>query len=320
LIESITLERGYPSKERPSALANRPDSADNLRAILKYGASMKRHATILALLVLFIAGLLQAFPKEPQYRALPKKLAQKPAKGLAIAHVRLFDSEAAEVRSGQTVIVAGDKIIGVGPDRSLKLPNGVETIDGTGMTLLPGLVDMHAHLQPSAGLPYIASGVTTVRDLGNRMNPLLELKKAWDSGEEIGPQILMAGPLNGSRGKGELVSTEEEVKAAIEHYKNAGYVQIKILGSFKPSLVPCAVKSAHANEMRVSGHVPEGMKADEFVQAGVDEIQHFLRREEPLPIGGHDVDFGGRRGIPLGRRFGTGHSMDQPAQAKKHRR
>jgi imidazolonepropionase-like amidohydrolase len=236
---------------------------------------MKRKVVILVGVFIIIAAVLQAFHKAPQYRALRKQLGHRPEKGLVIEHVRLFDSEKAVACADQTVVVLGDRIQAVGPDNGVKIPDGSEVIDGTGMTLLPGLTDMHAHLQPSSGMQYIASGVTMVRDLGNSMSRLVELKKAWDSDEEIGPRVLMAGPINGSRGKGEQVTTEEEAKVAIHRYRVAGYVQIKILSDLKPSLVPYVVRTAHAEGMRVSGHVPEGMKAEEFVHAGVDEIQHM---------------------------------------------
>ena len=212
---------------------------------------------------------------QPQYQALRKELGHQPEKALVFAHVRCFDAEKAEVNAGQTVIVSGDHIEAMGRDDQVKIREGSEVIDGTGKTLLPGLFDMHAHLQPAAGLASIASGVTTVRDLGNQTSRLLALKKAWDSDLEIGPRVLMAAPLNSSRGKGERVTTEEEARAAIGRYKDAGYLQIKILGELKPALVPDVVKTAHAAGMRVSGHVPEGMKAEEFVRAGVDELQHM---------------------------------------------
>jgi imidazolonepropionase-like amidohydrolase len=208
-------------------------------------------------------------------KQLSKELAHKPDHGLAIIHVGLFEPETATVKLKQTVVVAGGIIQATGDDGSVSIPRGCELIDGTAETLLPGLFDMHTHLQPSAGLALIASGVTTVRDLGNQMENLLALKRKWDSGEETGPRILMAGPINGSRGKGVLVKTEHDVQAAIDRFKAAGYVQMKILGNLRPELVPYVAQAAHAEGMRVSGHVPEGMRADQFVNAGVDEIQHM---------------------------------------------
>jgi len=219
-------------------------------------------------------------------KQLSKELGHKPDHGLAIAHVRLFEAETATVKLRQTVVVAGGIIQATGDDGSIAIPPGCELIDGTAETLLPGLFDMHTHLQSSAGLGFIANGVTTVRDLGNQMENLLALKRKWDSGEETGPRILMAGPINGSRGKGVLVKTEHDVQAAIDRFKAAGYVQMKILGNLRPELVPYVARVAHAEGMRVSGHVPEGMRAEQFVNAGVDEIQHMnFILENFLPLG-----------------------------------
>ena len=237
----------------------------------------KREAQVLIIGLIFanLAVWVQGCSTDERFQTLRKRLGHKPEKGLAIQHVRVFDSETATVRDGQTVVVVGEHIEAVEADKTVKIPTDSEVIDGNGKTVLPGLFDMHAHLQPSAGLPYIASGVTTVRDLGNMMDRLLAMKHAWDSDGEIGPRILMAGAINGRRGKGELVTTEEEAKTVVDRYKGAGYIQTKILSDIKPELVPYIVRVSHAQGMRVSGHVPEGMKAQQFVHDGVDEIQHM---------------------------------------------
>ena len=71
-----------------------------------------------------------------------------------------------------------------------------------------------------------------------------------------------------------LVSTRDEALAAVDRYKQLGYVQIKLYSSLDPQLVPPIVARAHQLGMRVSGHVPNGMSAEQAVQAGFDEIQH----------------------------------------------
>jgi hypothetical protein len=52
-------------------------------------------------------------------------------------------------------------------------------------------------------------------------------------------------------------------------------VQIKLYMSLKPELVPIIADHAHARGLRVSGHVPAFMSAEQFIEAGADEIQHF---------------------------------------------
>jgi hypothetical protein len=216
---------------------------------------------------------------EKRFQDLALRLGHKPAHALVIRHVRVFDSETATVRENQLVTVNKNRIDSVAPDGGGPAPGGAEQIDGSGKTLLPGLFDMHAHFAGFEGLLNIACGVTCVRDLGNDMDRLLRLKQQMDANEMIGPRIVLAGVMDG-RGPfaaptNVLVDTEAEARAAIERYKAAGYIQIKIYSSIKPELVPYIVRIAHENGMRVSGHVPAGMIADQFVDAGVDEFQHI---------------------------------------------
>ncbi len=229
---------------------------------------------------------------ETRFHDFALRFAHRPAQGLAIRHVRLFDSETASVREDQTVTVAGNRITRVTGGRDAAVPAGAEVIDGAGKTLLPGLFDMHVHFEAHDGLLDIACGVTSVRDLGNDMDALLRMKGRMDAHDAIGPRVVLAGVIDG-RGPftaptNVLADTEDEARAAIDRYAAAGYIQIKIYSSIHPDLVPYIVRTAHAKGMRVSGHVPAGMIADQFVDAGVDEIQHmnfvflnFLPAEAP---------------------------------------
>jgi imidazolonepropionase-like amidohydrolase len=96
----------------------------------------------------------------------------------------------------------------------------------------------------------------------------------------------LAGPIS-DRGKGLKVTTEEEAQQAIDRYAHAGYTQIKIHASnYPPAFVAFIANAAHATGMRISGHVPFGMKAEQFVTAGADEIQHMpFLLENFLPAG-----------------------------------
>jgi imidazolonepropionase-like amidohydrolase len=159
------------------------------------------------------------------------------------------------------------------------VPADAERVDGRGRTLLPGLFDMHMHASAADGLLDIASGVTAGRDLGNDAADLKRLTTQWDSGTAIGPQVWKAGIIDG-RGPfqvptGAYADTPAEAVAAVERYADLGYVQIKLYSSLKPALVPAIVDAAHRRGLRVSGHVPDGMVAAEFVREGADELQHI---------------------------------------------
>jgi hypothetical protein len=211
---------------------------------------------------------------------LASRLRHKPAGPLAFVRVKLFDSETGTTHPGSTVVIRGNKIETVATDgHPIAITNDTEVIDGAGKTLVPGLWDMHVHLGPNDGLLNIANGVTSVRDLANDMETLMAMRARFDSGAEIGPRILMAGFIDG-RGPYQgptkvFADTEEEAQKDVEMYARNGYVQIKVYSSLKPELVPKIVEMAHSHGMRVSGHVPAFMTAEQFVRDGADEIQHM---------------------------------------------
>ena len=152
-------------------------------------------------------------------------------------------------------------------------------IDVRGRVLLPGLFDMHAHVADWTAMQHIAGGVTTIRDLGNDNTYLAELVERIDNGTTIGPHIVAAGFIEGtsefSAKIGIVVSDLDGVKKAIDWYAQRGYPQIKIYNSFRPEWVPEAVRYAHSRGLRVSGHVPAFMRAEDVVRQGFDEIQHM---------------------------------------------
>jgi imidazolonepropionase-like amidohydrolase len=217
--------------------------------------------------------------RDERYARLAKDLAKHPAHPLVIEHVRLFDSEQAVVREDQTVVVSGDRFMTVGPASSVHVPADADHIDGTGKTILPGLFDMHAHAQALDGIMNIASGVTTVRDMGNDIDQLKSLQDQWQNGTAIGPRLWKSGFIDGhsefQAPTGLYADTAAEAEAAVNRYADLGYIQIKLYSSLNPEFVPAIVKAAHARGLRVSGHIPNGITASQFVEDGADEIQHI---------------------------------------------
>ena len=210
---------------------------------------------------------------------LARKLAHKPAGPLVFVHANLFDPESATARPHITVVITGNKITAVAEDGKVSVPQNAEVIDASGKMLMPGLWDMHVHLGPNDGLLHMAAGVTSVRDMANDMDRLMAMRDRFDSGIEIGPRVLMAGFLDG-RGPYQgptkvFADSAEEARENIDKYAKNGYVQIKIYSSVKPELVPKIAEMAHSHGMRVSGHVPAFMTAEQFVKDGADEIQHM---------------------------------------------
>ncbi len=201
-----------------------------------------------------------------------------PAAGLAFTHARVLDVEHGRWLRDQTVIVVAGVIKSVGPAASAHVPAGAETIDLGGKALLPGLWDMHSHLDTSSGALDIASGVTTARDVGNDPDKLDDWKERFDAGTAVGPHVLRMGFIEGRGPEASsskiTAETEAEAKAAVEFFAKRGYEGIKIYNSVKPELVPLLAKEAHARHMLVTGHIPVHMLANEAVRAGYDGIEH----------------------------------------------
>jgi hypothetical protein len=212
-------------------------------------------------------------------RALHDRTAHvPPPAGLALTHARVLDVEHGRWLPDHTVVVVGDTIRAVGPSRATKVPAGAEVVDLAGKALLPGLWDMHAHLEPGDGVLDVASGVTTARDVANNPDELDDMKARYDAGAAVGPHVLRAGIIEG-RGENAAASdvtatNEEEAKAAVAFYAKRGYEQIKLYNSIEPSLVPALAREAHARGMTVTGHIPYRMLAHEAVDAGYDGIEH----------------------------------------------
>jgi imidazolonepropionase-like amidohydrolase len=210
--------------------------------------------------------------------ALATTLPQRVATAIAITNVGLFDSERGALVPNATVVFHADKVVAVGANGT-SVPSDARTIDGTGKTLLPGLWNMHMHLyDASLGPRLLAEGVTTIRDPGNSPEYISTSQRQFESGELVGPRVIIAGLMDGT-GKytapiGTTTSTPDEAIAQVRNWKKLGAVQIKIYSSMDPQLVPVIVKEAHSLGMRVSGHIPAGMLAQDAVRAGYDEIQH----------------------------------------------
>jgi hypothetical protein len=200
-----------------------------------------------------------------------------PKEGLAFTHVRVLAIDTGKYLDDQTVLVVGPAIKKVGA--RVAIPKGAEVIDAKGKTLLPGLWDMHAHLGNEDGVLNIASGVTSVRDVGNDPDKLDDYKKRFDEGTAIGPHVYRFGFIEGRNEKAAsskvTAENEAEAKAAVETFRKRGYDGIKIYNSIRPELVPILAAEAHAKKMLVTGHIPVHMLANEAVRAGYDGIEHI---------------------------------------------
>src|SRR5688572_32732838 len=115
---------------------------------------------------------------------------------LAITRVSVLDVVDGRTEPTSIVTIRGETISSVSQNGAL--PADAQVVDGQGKFLIPGLWDMHAHIQGNerSWLPlYIANGVTGIRDMGADLDFILDMKEATAKGRLIGPQIVAAGPI-----------------------------------------------------------------------------------------------------------------------------
>jgi imidazolonepropionase-like amidohydrolase len=118
---------------------------------------------------------------------------------LAIADVAVVDALQGTRQPDQTVLIAGNRIVSIGPARSARVPADANVVQGSGKFLIPGLWDMHSHVVifgPASLELYLAHGVTSVRDMGAER---FADAKAWRdgiaAGQVLGPRMRIASPV-----------------------------------------------------------------------------------------------------------------------------
>jgi imidazolonepropionase-like amidohydrolase len=205
----------------------------------------------------------------------------QPASVTAIVGGRLIDGTGKPAIENAVVILKDGKIAAAGPASSTPVPEGaqVQIVDAHGKSVLPGLWEMHAHFeQVEWGPIYLATGVTTARDVGNEREFIVAARDAIAAGRGIGPRLVMAGVVDGS-GPFSLgvirVDTPEQAREQVQKYKAAGFQQIKIYSSVKPDILKIVTAEAHRLGMTVTGHIPFGMNAIQGIEDGMDQINHI---------------------------------------------
>lgn len=204
----------------------------------------------------------------------------------AITQVTVLDGRGGAPIQGATVIIQGDTIRAVrtGP---VRVPRNAEVIDGRGQFLLPGFIDMHAHLlvprcEPPAGQssPFdralsermlqmlLAYGITTVRSPANPTEAGLALRDDLNAGRVAGPRALAAAELiNNAR------MTESQLRDYVRSALRYRPDYFKVYARLTPDQVAVVVDEAHAAGVPVIGHLQATSWA-EGARLGLDHLTH----------------------------------------------
>lgn len=243
---------------------------------------------------------------------------------LTIRGGTLIDGRGGTPLANAAIRIEDGRIVAAGPSPSL--PASVEELDATGRYVMPGLVDMHVHVQTPdvERLPlFLAAGVTTVLDLGGQVPDLLNYRRLLAEEQRRGPRLLFTGPLLEEAGvfpgfakiSHQMTRPVEEEVAALA---DAGVDAIKLYITVRPETARRAVRAARGRGLRVFMHQQATWGAD-AADAGVDCLEHLMvfgdlapegdrpdaGRMTPFEYGGwlwrwfHEVDVDGPRASDL---------------------
>jgi len=239
---------------------------------------MKKHVFSLAASFLLISALAAAAPSAPPAEGRGVEHGRRYDR-LVVRHVLVIDGKGTPMRGPMDVIVEGNRIAAVrGADvRPDAYKTETHVIDGTGMYLLPGLINSHIHLHDErAGIPqpfeyehkiYLSCGVTTVRDVGTDPKKAFAEKRKSQDGTIVAPRIFVY-PVAGGR-------TPDEGRKAVRAIKEQGGDGVKIFGLDR-DIMEAIVDEATKLGLKVAHHIGvEETDVRDAAAFGVDTIEHW---------------------------------------------
>lgn len=217
----------------------------------------------------------------------------------------LIDGFGGQPIKNSVIIIDGERILAVGSVGNLKIPDGAEIISTEGMSVLPGLWDMHVHLMitghsdyaywdktyppllekvimPASAHQLLMAGVTSARDLGAPLKESIAVRDAINRGDIPGPTMYMSGPFiqhepyPGTEQFRWGVTGEKDARAKVKRLADAGVDCIKLIDQDLMTMeeIKAVVDEAHNNGLTVvaHGHRPEEIRRG--LVAGVDCFEH----------------------------------------------
>jgi imidazolonepropionase-like amidohydrolase len=217
----------------------------------------------------------------------------------------LIDGYGSKPLRNSVIIIEGDRIKAVGQVSTLSVPENAEIISTEGMTVLPGLWDMHVHLMinghsnyshwdktyppqmetvimPASAKQLLLAGVTSARDLGAPLKPILAVRERIRKGELPGPTLYVSGPFiqhqpyPGTEYFRWGVKDEADARAKVRTLAEAGVDCIKLIDQDLMTMqeLTAVVDEAHKHRLTVVAHSHRPDEIRRGLQAGVDCFEH----------------------------------------------
>lgn len=232
--------------------------------------------------------------------------AVRPAK-LALVGGMLLDGYEAPPIHHAVVLIEGERIVRVGHAAEIAVPPDYQVIDTSGRTMLPGLIEQHAHLillghgNYGTWFPWVArqgpgmlgtvmevaarqllmAGVTSAVDLGAPLKESLAVRDRITKGQVPGPRMSMSGPWITRNGGGMTdqfggiaVTSSAQAAAEVDRLIAAGVDVIKAHSGLTRADYKAIADAAHARNVRVHAHVYAEEDVRNALETGIDVLTH----------------------------------------------
>jgi imidazolonepropionase-like amidohydrolase len=217
----------------------------------------------------------------------------------------LIDGNGSRPIQNSVIVVEGERIRAIGQVGSLSVPAGAEVISTEGMTVLPGLWDMHVHLQivghadydhwdktypnafedvifPAAAKQLLLAGVTSARDLGGPLQPSISTRDRIAAGKIPGPTMYVSGPFiqhapyPGTESYRWGVNGPEDARAKVRRLVDGRVDVIKLIDQDEMTMdeVRAVVDEAHKHGKPVVAHAHRPEEIRRALAVGVDCLEH----------------------------------------------
>ncbi|MEM7277268.1 MAG: amidohydrolase family protein [Pseudomonadota bacterium] len=227
------------------------------------------------------------------------------AEKTALVGGRLIDGLLGEPIPNSVVLIDGEIIEAVGTVSSLPVPSGYKVVSTEGMSVLPGLWDMHVHLMinghsdygywdktyidrfadeimPASAEQLLLAGVTSARDLGAPLDDSLNVRERINSGEIPGPRLFISGPFiqhqayPGTEAFRWGVNGAADARNKVRRLAKAGVDVIKLVDQDEMSFdeAQAVVEEAHKHGLPVVGHSHRPEEIRRGLEIGVDNFEH----------------------------------------------
>ncbi len=219
---------------------------------------------------------------------------------VVFTHVTVIDGTPAPEKTDHTVVITGQRITAVGPSRQVVIPPGARVIEGRRKFLIPGLWDMHVHLQAGTQdvLPvFLANGVTGIRELDTAIPEIERIRALGREGTLLQPRIMAAGNMieaaevkdmlakmappiivKFAAGDRVFVKTAAEARQAVQTLAALKPDLLKLHVTLKKDIYLAVLDEASKNGLRVAAHYPtpkEPVTLKEIADAGQATVEHL---------------------------------------------